>query len=175
MEEEDRSVRRVHLGSQVLQDSRASQVLQVHRGLEGSEVNQDQEESLDFLDLREDQDQLETQEQLVAAEATDQRVNQEIQETAEVWDLRGPEECRVRTAETVTDLQDLKEPREILVSLVTPGCWARTVCRDQKDSPDLKETKDEAEPQAGRESRACPESQDTQDTRVPEVHLEAKA
>lgn len=56
MEEEDRWVRREHLDSQEIQESRAALVLQVHRVPEGSEVNLGREEWLAFLDLREDQD-----------------------------------------------------------------------------------------------------------------------
>lgn len=175
MEEEDRSVRRVHLESQELQDSRAPQVLQVHRVPEGSEVNQDREGSLDSLDLRVDQDQTEAREQPDAAEPTDRRANQEIQVIKEFQDHWDPEECRVRMAETVTDLQDLMVPRGILVSLVTPVYWVRTACRDQKEVQDLKGTEVELEAQAGPENQAWEEIQDMLDTRVPEVLLESKA
>lgn len=175
MEEEDRSVRRVHLESQELQDSQAAQVLQVHRVPEGSEVNQDREESLDSLDLRVDQDRPETREWPDAAEPTDRRANQEIQVIKEFQDRWDPEECRVRMAETVTDLQDLVVPRGILVSLVTPVYWVRTACRDQKDIQDLKGTEVELEARAGPENQAWVEIQDMLDTRVPEVLLESKA
>lgn len=174
MEEEGRSERRVHLDHQELQDSQAAQVLQAHRVPEGSEVNPGPEESPAFLDLRVDQDFLETREQPDAAALTDRRANQEIQVIKVCQDPRGPEGWRVRMAKTVTDLKDLKDPREILVSLVTPGYRARTACRDPKDTRDPKATGAAAETRVCRESRACLENLDIQDTRVPEVLQEAK-
>lgn len=175
LEEEGHPVRRVHLDSQELWESQAAQVLQVLRAPEESEVNQDPEESPAFLELRVSQDQPETRDQQDAAEPTDRRANWEIQVKKELWDRRDLEECRVKTAETVTDPPDLKVSREILVSLVILVCRARTACRGPKDIQDPKGTGVEAETREGRESQAFLENQDTRDTGVPEVLPEAKA
>lgn len=106
---------------------------------------------------------------------TDRRANQEIRVLRVLKDHRGPEERRVRMAETVMDLQDPKVPREIRVSLVTLVCRVRKVRREPKDIQDVMGTEVEGGTQAGRENQAGPESQDIQDTMVPEVLLETKA
>lgn len=67
-----------------------------------------------------DQDSLEVRDQPDALDLSDRRANQETQVIKELQVHWEPEECRVRTAETVTDLRDLKVSREILVSPVTP-------------------------------------------------------
>lgn len=108
MEDEALMARRVHLDNPELQDYQAAQVLLVHRVPEGSEVNQDPEESPAFLDLRVGLDQLEAQDQPAAGVLMDRRANRGtlvIKVHQDHWD---PEECRVRMAETVMDLQDLK-------------------------------------------------------------------
>lgn len=126
MEEEDRRARRAQMDSQELWDSKAPQVLQVHRVPEGSEVNQDRSESLDFLDHREDRDQPETPEQPDAAGATDKRANWETPVRKAFQDHRDREECRARMEKMATDLQDPKVSRETPGSQATPVYWAKT-------------------------------------------------
>lgn len=173
MEEEAPVVRRVHLGSQELQDSRAAQVLLVHRVAEGTTVNVDQKEPLAFLDPGVNPEQSETQEKPGTVALMDRRANQEIQVQRVLQDHRDPEDCRVKMVKTVMDLLDLQVSRGILVFLVTPVYWVRMVSGEPKGIQDAKGTTVEAGTQAGRENWVCLETRDIQDTGVPEVPLEA--
>lgn len=173
-EDEEPRVRREVQVSLEQQDSRELQELLVLRVPEGSEVNLDPEASSACLDLREARDQPEVTVWWDGAAGTDRRDNQEnleIKEQPEGWD---PEELRVRTAEMVMDPQELLVQRVILVFLAILVFRARTACRDPEESLAAAGTEAEGETLDSPESRECRESTDIQDTKVPEVLLEAK-
>lgn len=173
MEEGGLWVRRVHLDNLEQQDYQACRDLLVLKVPGESEANLDPEAALVFQDNREDRDHLEIPEQPDAAVGTDQRDNQENRVNEESLDHWEAEECRVRMVEMVMDPQALKAQREILVFLVILVCRARTACRDPKGTRGVKGTAAGGETRAGQESRESWESQEIQDTRVPEVLLEA--
>lgn len=78
MEEEVRSVRRVDPENREIQDSKAAQVLLVHRDAVEETVNVDRKGPLAFLDLRVRMENLEERDKLDTVVLMDRRANQEI-------------------------------------------------------------------------------------------------